>query len=509
MKTTSVTLTYSPPHTLPHPHYLLYKQAVGVLGPGAALIAFGVLMWLSYTFAYCCGCIRCCGSRNCVKSRKANIADRPWLGAPAGVLIFAILNLGLVISAIAYLPGFVTAVSSVETSLAGFSKTLKAGSQLMTASGAPFTFTKLDGSVETVTSLASSISLAATYASTLVTTTNAMTYNDSTTTYYVSQEFPELPTYLNAAESALNSASSYVTEASAPINTAGTTLTDSIGSIPFNAAKQYIFLGGVIVLGIIIGLITIQSIMVCRNRFACCMFKTLAFISVTLSSLIFVLAGIFYIIGTFGSDVCYDPYAVIKSLLGSTTGDVATESLSFYLTCSASTPTSGTFLDMLSSSLLSITTAAEQQVLSSSATEGIVDAIPALESSFDSTSSFGIANAAIITSLVAGSRAVSLIITDLLSCIAVGNLIDPLITGLCTGITSSIGISRILIAAGTLLFIQLAFGVEVCCHHPGDENAWAVDDKQMPAGITTRSPNNINIGINNAGAPKSVPISMV
>ena len=44
---------------------------------------------------------------------------------------------------------------------------------------------------------------------------------------------------------------------------------------------------------------------------------------------------------------------------------------------------------------------------------------------------------------------------------------------MCTNfITSAIGISRILIAAGVLLFVQLAIGVEICCHHPGDEKAW-------------------------------------
>ena len=195
------------------------------------------------------------------------------------------------------------------------------------------------------------------------------------------------------------------------------------------------------------------------------MFKTLAFISVTLSSLIFVLAGIFYIIGTFGSDVCYDPYTVINSLLGSTKGNVATGSLSFYLTCSASTSKDGTFLEMLTSSISSITSATTQQVKSSLLTDSIGSSIPELAPSFAPSSAFGVANAAIVTSLAAGSRAVSLIITELLSCIAVGNLIDPLISGLCTGVTLSIGISRILIAAGTLLFIQLAFGVEVCCQH--------------------------------------------
>jgi hypothetical protein len=44
---------------------------------------------------------------------------------------------------------------------------------------------------------------------------------------------------------------------------------------------------------------------------------------------------------------------------------------------------------------------------------------------------------------------------------------------ICGGaITSAIGIARILIAAGVLLFVQLAIGVDVCCYHPGDPNAW-------------------------------------
>lgn len=55
----------------------------------------------------------------------------------------------------------------------------------------------------------------------------------------------------------------------------------------------------------------------------------------------------------------------------------------------------------------------------------------------------------------------------------VQNVIDPFFTALCTNaITSAIGIARILIAAGVLLWIQLAIGVEVCCHHPGHAAAW-------------------------------------
>lgn len=46
--------------------------------------------------------------------------------------------------------------------------------------------------------------------------------------------------------------------------------------------------------------------------------------------------------------------------------------------------------------------------------------------------------------------------------------------GLCNGtVTSAIGISRVLVAAGVFMLIQLALSIDHCCYHPGDKNAWA------------------------------------
>ena len=45
--------------------------------------------------------------------------------------------------------------------------------------------------------------------------------------------------------------------------------------------------------------------------------------------------------------------------------------------------------------------------------------------------------------------------------------------GLCNGtVTSAIGISRVLIAAGVFMLLQMAIGIDLCCYHPGDKNAW-------------------------------------
>jgi hypothetical protein len=37
-----------------------------------------------------------------------------------------------------------------------------------------------------------------------------------------------------------------------------------------------------------------------------------------------------------------------------------------------------------------------------------------------------------------------------------------------------------------LLFVQLAIGVDICCHHPGDEFGWK--NEESPADLKTRAP---------------------
>ena len=449
------------------------------------------------------------------------MAERSWVGAPATIILFSLINLGLVISAITYLPGFTTAVTSVQTSLKGFSDTLMAASKLMTSTGPAYTITKLDGSLETVTSLASSVAAAAAFAGELATTINAISFvAPDQTTRFVGSEYPSFPAHFLAAQTALASAGTLIASAATPISTAATALSTAVEIIPFNTVKRYVFLGGVIVLGVIIGTITIQSFMVCRNRVACCMFKGLAVLSVTLTSLIFILAGIFYTIGIAGSDVCYDPYAVLTNYLYQSEGNnVAFTSLSFYLTCSASTPTTGTFLATLSDASTGIVSAETSRAGGAAAVAVITGTIPSLVSSFDEMSAYGLGLIGISTSLGAGANAVRLVITDVLSCLAVAKLIDPLIAGLCTGVASSIGLSRILIAAGALLSLQLAFGVSVCCNHPGDATAW---NDEKPINTSTSTPPLASIVLGSptsiyshdrisprGGAPKSIAVSMV
>lgn len=120
---------------------------------------------------------------------------------------------------------------------------------------------------------------------------------------------------------------------------------------------------------------------------------------------------------------------------------------------------------------------------------------------FGPSTAFGLAQASLVSNLAGGTKSLSLVLSDVLSCSAVGALIDPLFTGLCGAITASVGIARILIAAGVLLFVQLAIGVELCCHHPGDDGAW---QDEAPKQIASSAP-----PAHGGGAPKSIAVSMV
>lgn len=203
------------------------------------------------------------------------------------------------------------------------------------------------------------------------------------------------------------------------------------------------------------------------------MFKGLALLSTLLTALVFVIAGIFYIIGVVGSDVCYSPYASLASFVASGT-DMASMTLKYYLTCDATTGIAGTVLETLTTSSAQVTAQVLPIASLSTATAGVTTAVGS--SNYWPTAGYSSALVALnanMDKLTGPNSGIGLIISDVLSCAAVGNVIDPLLTAICGGaITSAIGIARILIAAGVLLFVQLAIGVDVCCYHPGDPNAW-------------------------------------
>jgi hypothetical protein len=215
------------------------------------------------------------------------------------------------------------------------------------------------------------------------------------------------------------------------------------------------------------GVLFFWSSLICRNRCSCCLFKTLALPSTILTALVLVLAGVFYIIGIFGSDVCYDPYTTLSTIVGG-----ADPTLNYYLTCTATTDWTGTVLATVntqkdqfisSNTTLGTTLAPGLKTLTNSlqqlsAPAGMIAIFNPATPPSTNPMNFNGYNADISTQIVGnGINAVSIIISDILSCEAVQNLIDPFFTSLCTNaITSSIGIARILIAAGVLLFIQLA-----------------------------------------------------
>jgi hypothetical protein len=249
------------------------------------------------------------------------------------------------------------------------------------------------------------------------------------------------------------------------LDDAGDQFNSQIGKIPFDQAKSQVFLAGVIVLAVISGVIALQSVLLCRNRFACCMFKGFAWVSVLLTTLVFLLAGVFILIGIPGSDVCYAPGTTLNSLVGSFD---SSGTLTYYLTCGTNpalaTPTAVNFLKTSQGAL------GDSQA-------GILTFTSALSSGSLSSINFGSAfNASsnsLKTRIPAANNSISLLISDVVSCPSVSGIFDSFYGGLCGGfITSAITLATVLTAAAALLTLQMSLGVEVCCRHPGDADRW-------------------------------------
>jgi hypothetical protein len=220
---------------------------------------------------------------------------------------------------------------------------------------------------------------------------------------------------------AIQSASSNAISATAPLRGASSQFKDALTSVPIASVKNMIFLAGVIVLAVIAGVIALQSVMLCRSWCACCVFKSFAWLSVLLTALVFVLAGIFFIIGLPGSDVCFAPRATLNNLVGTRE---PTGTLSYYLTCDPSSPASGAattsstfFINSAKSLLDNAKSGLSAIVVDSSLTPYLSPA-------------FIVASTRLPTRVDAAISAVGLIVTDVVSCKSIGNVFDTLWNGL-------------------------------------------------------------------------------
>jgi hypothetical protein len=250
------------------------------------------------------------------------------------------------------------------------------------------------------------------------------------------------------------------------VGTASDAIKGSIGSLNLRPLAAQIQGASLPLFAIIAVMCVLQAIWLCRWRFACCMYKALAPISIVWNFLLFLLAGIFYLVAVLGSDVCFAPAAAIVS---ATKGQ---DQLSYYLNC-ATQPTMAppAFLGVMGGTLDTLGSAVSQvaklQTLANSggSPAGYGPLMVAGKASNDLNLAASNTNAAMNT--------IGNITGVVFGCANVDALFNNLFGALCNGtVTAAAGMAQMLIAAAVLMLVQMLIGVDLCCFHPGDPSVW-------------------------------------
>ncbi len=97
-------------------------------------------------------------------------------------------------------------------------------------------------------------------------------------------------------------AASVVAPSADLLSSSAASLGNTITSFPIENLKQSISLAGLCVLAIVAGVIFLQAMLLCPSRCANYSFKFLSFFSLLLSALVYIVAGVFLVVGVLGSD---------------------------------------------------------------------------------------------------------------------------------------------------------------------------------------------------------------
>ena len=432
----------------------------GAVVPGLALIVVGVVMGVIYICAYCFGCCRCCRGQKCRRDRAAYFKGaRRYCGPALAMGIMAFINLGLIFSVIAYTPNFGAGITALVTAVADVKALITSAASILGTSttAAQFVYTKIDGTRVTVIPISTSLATAAASA------TNASTYAKT-----APAAVSAIQTLLATVSTALTAASSASSSAATPLTEVVKTLDGGIPTSLLTSLQSTIGMATLGALGAIAAVIFLQSAMVCKNWFACCMFKSFSLPAIILTMLVFILAGVFYIIAIIGSDVCFSPNATLASLLGTGT-DMGSLTLQYYLKCATTPMDVQGALTFVGTAGALIGTAATQTgnlrdqyyAASSSTLSAAYGSLLAANRTGDGLDLLG----KVAVSMSNASSAIALVGSDTLSCAAIDAIFSQIWTGLCNGtVASAAGIARILIAASVLLLIQLGIGIDLCCY---------------------------------------------
>jgi len=454
----------------------------GAVSPGLALIICGVVFLIVWLFAYCFACCRCCGK---CKPRKA-----PEHGCKGGWkhycpsatrLVFAIINFALVLSGISYTTTLFSALSGVTTFVNSISTTIMSISTMTSCTtSAGGTYTTLDGS-------SSSNQACLKYSlDTIKTAGSSLNSGISRCTTTWTQTCTN-PAGEQAVSDLYSASSDMSSDSLTSISGNFDKLSTSLNSLDFVSSDLKTQMSSIsrAILGVIAALVIVQALLICRYWWSCCMYKATAPISIILNFLLFLLAGIFYLIGTIGSDLCYSPATLLASAIGNA-------DLTWVLTCAINpTTTAPSFItstnEMINKLLAANATAYKglsnmYAVINDNSRpiQGRYGWAPLANYATSPYSSSTTFNTYISqTSSMIGSTIA--LITSFINCQQLDKLFSTLFSSLCNGTVSSIvGLARVLVAASVFLLLQMAIGIDICAWHPGDKKAWVDSEGVVP-----------------------------
>ena len=451
----------------------------GAVAIGAGMFALAVLVILIYPISYCCGL---CACTSCRCRRKRDPAQITAICSPRTVyLIFGVINIALVLSVLSYLGRFPTGIKQLLDGINDFSTLITTagrylGDPTCEGSKAPIgaspceKLPNLDVDQEgKKTALAISFPRilsvfgAGKSAQDAVATLNGFCPSGGSCPSAVTS-------IISAIGKGMSSSVDLGDSTGSMLGNLGGTLTTILSGLPISIdqIRSTLMTAGYGVLGLLAGWIFIFTFTVCRNSCMCFVHGASAMPTILLTFLICILAGIFYILGIVGADICYDPYMVIQRLGSSVglSGGMIGDTLTYYLTCGANpaTPRMGalTMVDdaigMVGTAAAQVTALQEQVKTASSQSPLYALQGPAHDSAAMKKLDDG------VQMTVASIKS----IVSLLGCQGIDAILSKLFTGFCTNtIATVIGISRILIAASIMLFLQLGVGIDMCCFHPG------------------------------------------
>lgn len=229
--------------------------------PAGGIIALAILSLLLYGIAYTCGCCactccRCRRKRDRVDYEGACCGLRKACGTPRAFFFFAVINIALILSCIAYMGRFADGIGKLGSALDSFTTVIVDSGDLMAS---VTQVVRADGSY------GSSV-----YSATVAATNNSQQAINLCTTNGCASA---VNTILDTVHSGASGAADAAHDIGSTLASLGELLTSTKGQVNIDQLKTQATLAGYAILGILCFILFSFSIMTCKNRCASCMFK--------------------------------------------------------------------------------------------------------------------------------------------------------------------------------------------------------------------------------------------